>query len=360
MFKLFSKNKTKANTLVVEKIKHETSDSISLYFSNPENKIDYKPGQFLTLILNINGEKLRRSYSMSSSPVIDNHLCVTVKAIPGGKVSNYLKEKAAVGQEIEIAPPAGSFFIDTNQNNNRHIVLIGAGSGITPLISMAKAVLHHEKESKVSLIYGNRNEESIIFKEHINLLKNSNPERFEVVHVLSQPSATWHGKTGRLNRHTIIKLLEGLQLPENANYYLCGPAGMMEEALDALSISGVERDFIKKESFVTEETLKAHGTVIENQKVNFEMQEVTVIYDGAEYKFEVPPHKTILEAALDKNIDLPYSCQSGLCTACRGKCITGKVKLDEEDGLSKKELELGYVLTCVGHPLTNDVVIEIG
>jgi len=360
MFKLFSKNKIK--TLTIENIVHETSDTISLYFSQPaKEKINYKPGQFLTLIVPIGNEKLRRSYSMSSSPIIDNTICVTIKTIPNGKVSNYLKQQAKEGQEIEYVAPAGNFYIDVDEKKSRHVVLIGAGSGITPLLSIAKSVLSTETDSIVSLIYGNRNENSIIFKEKLIELQNKYKNRFNVEHVLSQPdNKDWKGKTGRLNRHTIIKILDQFPKMEESIYFLCGPIGMMEEALDALSISGVERDLIHKESFVTEDTATAHGLVVEKQNVNYEEQEVTVIYDGAEYKFKVPSSKTILEAALDNNIDLPYSCQSGLCTACRGKCVSGKVKLDEEDGLSNKEREMGYVLTCVGHPITSDVVIEIG
>jgi ring-1,2-phenylacetyl-CoA epoxidase subunit PaaE len=185
--------------------------------------------------------------------------------------------------------------------------------------------------------------------------------RFQVTHVLSQPTAGWTGSEGRLNQHTLTKLFDQMPASErqNANFYLCGPDGMMAEARSALALVGVSTERVFKESYVTAPV--PAGDVVEEPLTADDdgSPEVTVIYEGSEYKFAVAPHQTILEAALDLDIDLPYSCQAGMCTACMGRCTSGKVKLDEEDGLSESELKAGYVLTCVAHPVGRDVIIEI-
>lgn len=345
--------------LTVQQITKETPDTISIYFRQPaEGKIAYKPGQFLTLLVPVQGETVRRSYSMSSCPYTDEQLCVTVKKVAGGKVSNYLNNQLREGDVLEVAEPMGAFTANLQQIQ-RHVVLFGAGSGITPLMSIAKAVLRMEKESLVSLIYGNRNEDSIIFKAELAQLQTQYPDRLRILHVLSQPDAGWRGSAGRLNRTSALKLLEELpQLGENrTDYYLCGPSGMMDEVKAALHLLRVPADHVHHESFVTvaaaiEKAVEADDGVIKTR-------DVTIIYEGTEYKVTVKPEKTILEAGLAAKIDLPYSCQSGLCTACMSKCVSGKIKMDEEDGLSEKERQAGYVLICVGHPLTSDVVIEV-
>ncbi len=347
--------------LTVEKVVRETPDAISIHFSQPANqKITYKSGQFLTLLIPINGTTERRSYSMCSSPVTDDHLVVTVKRITGCKVSNYLNDQLKPGAMIEAMEPAGTFVLEPNPNAQRHIVLLGAGSGITPLMSIAKSVLQTETRSRISIVYGNRNEQSIIFKSELEALQQQFADKLTVIHVLSQPSAAWTGHRGRLNQSLALKIVENLPNAPDTEYFICGPDGMMEEMRHALRILQVPAEKIHSESFVSSSQAEVHGEVIE--KPGFTANNgytVTIMYEGAEYKVAVPANKTILEAALDNDIDLPYSCQSGMCTACMGKCVSGKVQLDEEDGLSETEIKQGYVLTCVGHPLTGDVVIEI-
>jgi ring-1,2-phenylacetyl-CoA epoxidase subunit PaaE len=345
--------------LKVTNIIKETPDTISVYLQQPnQSKIAYKPGQFLTLLLPIGGETVRRSYSMSSCPHTDKELCVTVKRVANGKVSNYLNDNLKVGQELEVMEPMGNFALDLRPVQ-RHIILIGAGSGITPLMSIAKAVLRMEPTSIVSLLYGNRSQETIIFKNALEEMQQQYSGRFRVIHILSQPSSGWTGLTGRLSRTVVIKLIN--ELPKldvyRTDYYVCGPVGMMEEIEQALDILYVPKEKIHKESFVT--AADTAPKPVEENNGTIKTQVVTLVYEGSEYKVKVEPHQSILDAGLDMDIDLPYSCQSGLCTACRGKCVSGKVVMDEEDGLSEQEMKEGYVLVCVGHPLTSDVVIEI-
>ncbi|UFH55468.1 ferredoxin--NADP reductase [Spirosoma sp. KNUC1025] len=349
--------------LKVKDVVRETSDAVTISFWHPINEeVRYQPGQFLTFLLNVNGQKIRRSYSMASSPHVDVSLSVSVKRVPGGIASNYLCDRIKSGDVLETLEPMGTFVPKLDPHSRRTIVLIGAGSGITPLFSIAKSALHVEPNSRIWLIYGNRNQESIIYKAHLDAMEQAyGRSRFQTTHVLSQPSYGWTGGEGRLNQHLLTRLLEQLPVAErqNANFYLCGPDGMMAEARSALSLVGVPSERVHKESF-------AHAPVTAGDVVEEPLTagdsgspEVTVLYEGSEYKFAVAPHQTILEAALDLDIDLPYSCQAGMCTACMGRCISGKVKLDEEDGLSESELKAGYVLTCVAHPVGTDVVIEI-
>ncbi|MFD2245684.1 ferredoxin--NADP reductase [Pontibacter ruber] len=353
--------------LKVVDITRETSDAITIHFEHPEKQtIPYKPGQFLTLILPIEGKEIRRSYSLSSSPN-DTRLSVTVKRVSGGVMSNYLLENVKVGDEIKVMEPLGNFCLECDAAKQRDVVLLGAGSGITPLMSILKTVLQQEPGSRVTLLYGNRNEDTVIFKEQLQQLQQANPDRLKVEYIYSQPNQACDHR-GRMNQSIVLKILERLKIAKSADalYYMCGPEGMMEEVRRALNVLHVPADRIFRESFVSNKLLEQqqeehHGDVLATDNDGeITTQTVTIIYEGAEYSVEVQPDQTILEAALDQDVDLPYSCQAGLCTACRGKCLSGKVHLDEREGLSDAELEEGYVLNCVGHPLTSDVVIEIG
>lgn len=377
-------------SLRVVDVTQETPDAITIHFEHPDKKIiASKPGQFLTLLVPVGGQIERRSYSLCSAPFEAPRLSVTVKRVPGGVVSNYLIDTCKPGMEMEVFEPMGTFHVLTGPDKEHNLVLIGAGSGITPLMAMIRAVLHEEPRSKVSLIYGNRNEDSIIFLDQLNQLQSQYPDRLRVQHVLSQPkngdpkrgafqtlSSLFRKKkapegqaepltryTGRLNRKMLIEILREMKLTDylDTEFYLCGPEGMMEEAREALKILKVSPERIHKESFVIpRQKDAAEGEVVAGTEEPDGDHVVTLIYEGTEYQVSVKKGQTILEAGLDQNIDLPYSCQAGLCTACRGKCLSGKVHLEEREGLSDAEIEEGYVLNCVGHPLTDDVVIEIG
>ncbi|GGG48738.1 ferredoxin--NADP reductase [Hymenobacter glacieicola] len=361
-------------TLTVVELTQETPDAVTIHFERPDRQaVACQPGQFLTLILPCGpgGKKERRAYSLSSTPAEAPRLAVTVKRVAGGLVSNYLLDTVRVGQQLEVMAPLGNFTLVPQPKSARSIVLVGAGSGITPLMSMLKAVLREEPQSHVLLVYGNRNEEAVIFANQLRQLEQQYASRFQVEYVYSQPKnpTSGHRHTGRLNRTMLLRILEQRhQFPAaQAEYFLCGPDGLMVEAQAALELLGVPASRIRRESFVAaadaSETAAAqpsgHGDVSTAPDDKPGSYTVTINYEGSEYQFPVAPSQTILEAALDQDIDLPYSCQAGLCTACRGKCLSGKVHLDEREGLSDAEIKQGYVLTCVGHPLTSDVVIEI-
>lgn len=348
--------------LTVKEIVQETKDAISIVFHHPsEGNIVYKSGQFLTLIVPVQGKEVRRAYSLCTSPFVDDDLAVTVKRVDNGLMSNWLPDNLKAGLKVKVMEPMGQFTTEYNKSNKRHIILFAGGSGITPMMSIIKSILTQEPDSICSLIYCNRDVDSIIFRNEFDKLQTTYEGRLHVIHILDNAPMNWQGYSGLLNHDMLTKLFE--RVPdwgiEKTTYLMCGPEGMMKNVDTLLEARHIPKDKIFKESFV-------QGTIDKDVKKEpvgadeLKSHVVTIRYDGQEYKVTVPPNKAILETALDQGIDLPYSCQSGLCTACRGKALSGKVKLDEEEGLSQSERAEGYVLTCVGHPLTDDVVIEIG
>jgi len=347
--------------LSVKNIVQETKDAITIVFEQPENKINYKSGQFLTLISSINGKDVRRAYSLCSSPFVDTDLAVTVKRVDQGLMSNWLPDNLKPGQKLKVMEPMGQFTTDFSKENKRHLVFFGGGSGITPMMSIIKSTLTQEPESVCSLIYCNRDIDSIIFKDEFTRLETKYEGRLHVIHILDNAPMNWQGYSGLLNKEMLVKLFE--RIPDwglsKTTYLMCGPEGMMKNVEALLTEHKIPEEKIFKESFVQGTIDKAEKKEAAPSTEN-KAHEVTIRYDGQEFKIMVEPSNTILATALDAGIDLPYSCQSGLCTACRGKALSGKVKLDEEEGLSQSERAEGYVLTCVGHPLTDDVVIEIG
>lgn len=347
-------------SLTIKQIIVETEDASTLIF---DTAFTYKPGQFITLIVMLDGNEHRRSYSLTSSPHTGELPAITVKKVNNGLFSSYLIDQVKVGDSVQAMMPAGTFTLDCNFNNTRDIVLIGAGSGISPLMGILKSVLHEESKSKVYLIYGSRNENSIILFYALEELKRKYSDRLQIVHSFSQPMHT-ASQEGRLNQSHILKFLESFAEIrfEHSHFFICGPQGMMHEAIKALDILKIPENKIHKESFFSanDPAGKLLAVNLEiNSKETAIARMVKVIYSGAEYEFEVPADKTILQAALDKNIDLPYSCQSGMCTACMGKCTSGTIKLNDPDGLSANELKNGFMLTCVAQPLSEGVVIEI-
>lgn len=351
---------TKYFHLTVKEVIEETADTKTFTFWHPIHQaISYKAGQFLTLMPVIDGQKVRRSYSMSSSPNKDASIAVTVKRVPNGLVSNHLCDTLKVGDAIEVMEPMGHFVIEPNPTKSRIVVLFGGGSGVTPLMSIAKSVLPVETHTQVYLVYGSRNEDSIIFKKQLDELEQQYSGRFKVVHILSQPSAAWTGYKNRINQASVEVLLKqdfAINIVQ-AEYYLCGPAGMMEEVTTSLKTANVSDAQIHQEHFTS--THGGAAIVEEDEDDSLKEQTVTIQYEGNDYTVVVKPHETILDAALRDDIDLPYSCQAGMCTACLGKCTSGKVMMDEEDGLTDNEIKQGYILTCVAHPKTAGVVIEI-
>lgn len=347
--------------LKVLRIVNETAEANTVVFEKPAGSdFNYLAGQYLTLKVDVNGESLRRAYSLCSSPVTDSELAVTVKRVDDGRVSNYIASNVKAGDTIEVFPPMGKFHVEVNAARAHHYVLIGAGSGITPLMSIIKTVLSAEPNSKLTLVYGNRNQASIIFSRELEGLSAQYADRFRVVHSLSQPTNGWTGLTGRLTRHALLAVGQDIinadALPKS--YWLCGPNEMMEEAQTALGFLGVQKSDIHRESFTAplpDPDKEKPAAPAEGKRGTYT---VKVILDDAEQEVVVDEKSTILEAVIGKGMDPPYACQMGVCCTCRAKLTSGQVEMEEDEGLSDAEIEDGFILTCQAHPLTADCVLE--
>ncbi|MCS6823568.1 MAG: ferredoxin--NADP reductase [Cytophagaceae bacterium] len=344
------------HSLKVKDIITETPEAKTIIFHNPDPLKPYESGQFLTLTITIDGQSYKRSYSLCSAYGIDQDWAVTVKKIPGGKVSSFLVDHLKAGDVIESTSPMGVFTYNAVPPSTP-VILIAGGSGITPLFSILKRALCESEQTPLLLIYANKDENSVIFKNKLNEYSILYKHRLQIIHCYSQPINSQYPHQGRLTKDKIIRLIKQsiIQNPSNALAYVCGPTGLMAEAIQALKELNLNIENIKKENFSS----AAASTQTQTQSAEQNGFTVTVLYKKNEYKIFVPPNKTILEAALDNSIDLPYSCQSGMCTACMGKCTSGSVHMHEPEGLSEKEIKQGYVLTCVGKPTTPDVIIDL-
>lgn len=349
-------------SLTIQDVVQETHDTVTLVFEPSASfPKDYKAGQFLTIRSIMNGQDVRRAYSLASSPSADKNMAISIKRVKDGEMSNWLADYARAGMSLEVMPPLGNFVFQPHPTQRRWFMLYAAGSGITPIFSILKTILTLEPQSFVSLLYGNRHENDIIYRDQLAQWVLRYPSRLKVLHTLTQPSESWFGQTGRITVELIHDTLESLKpiTPfEETHVYMCGPAGMMDEVTEVAANQGVKKSNIHRESFTSSLDEASKEAAIEEFKIT--NRSVTIHLDGDVFEVQVLPKTTILEAALEVGVDMPYSCQSGLCTACRGKCVSGKVHMDEREGLLDEEIEEGYILTCVGHPLTDDVVIEMG
>ena len=355
-FGLFKKKKVKTDdrylNLKVKEVVHIAKDAVNLVFEKPES-FDYQPGQFITIISEIAGKKIRRAYSLCTTPFEDENPAVTVKRVPEGAMSNFLNDKVSSGTELEVMEPMGIFTTEYSESNSRQALFFGGGSGITPLISMLRSILLKEPNSKVTLVYANRSEEYIIFKDLIEELKGKYSDRFNAIHILESGSSDYEG---RLTEDIIKEVTSKEKCDDKTEFYICGPQPMMDIAEKGLQAVGFKADNIRMESFEAGKT--SPKEIIDEDSSNG--ADVTILLDGQEHQVSVDKDEAILDAALANDLDMPYSCQSGLCTACRGKCLEGEISIEEAEGLSQDELDEGYVLTCIGKPLTDKVVVEIG
>ncbi|OWK71261.1 ferredoxin--NADP reductase [Pedobacter sp. AJM] len=340
-------------TLKVAEIRKETEDTVTLCFKQPGlKKIKYQAGQYLTLIFRINGRRYIRPYSFSSCPGVDSFLEVTVKRVENGLVSNHINDMVKVGDSIEVMPPMGDFVFDPNDHLT-DVYFWGVGSGITPLISIIKHILNSTEHITVHLNYGNRNHETTIFKDQIEALKNRYAERLITRHFHTKlviDEANPYLIQGRIDQEKALFILNGQMTPEHCAHYICGPAGLKESVKNAIQIKYGTLTNVFSEDF----------ELIKDPK-DFEdvhTQKISLTFEGTVHTLEVAKGKSILDAALNADIELPYSCQTGNCSTCKGKLVTGNAKMI---GLSKQrdDLEQNEFLLCCTHPLTDNVHIEI-
>ena len=342
-------------TLKVLELHTETIDTVTVVFKPPSlKKINYKAGQYLTLIFRINGRKYIRPYSFSSSPLVDSTLQVTIKRVVGGIVSNHIIDKLQIGDVVEVMEPMGDFTLENEFIlPTAHLVLWGAGSGITPLMSLAKYALHTNSVSHVTLVYGNRNIESVIFSDNITDLKNQYQSIFSSWYFYTQPVVSVNDPyviQGRIDPAKVLSVMQAEGDLNNTVHYICGPTGLKESVKTELNGLGISSKKLFSEDFEVVRNPEEFANIITR----------TVSINKGTHKtdVEVVKGKSILEAGLDALLDLSYSCQTGSCMVCKGTLLKGAIKTI---GLQSKPLELGEneCLLCCSFPLTDDIEVLI-
>ncbi|MCL7752140.1 ferredoxin--NADP reductase [Polaribacter sp. Z022] len=351
-------------TLKVLEVKKETKDAVSVAFDVSYELYDafnYKPGQFLTLQFNLKGQQVRRSYSLCSSPVLEEPLQIGVKRVKNGLVSNHINDNLKAGDVVEVLPPDGRFFADIKKENYKTYYLFAAGSGITPILSILKTVLLTEERSYVYIIFGNRNQESIMFQKELEELKQSFKDRLILIHTLSRPinawsdlwktSSSYNYKKGRIDSSMVKWFInEYPPYAQNAEYYICGPGSMISNTKRALKNIDVPDSRIFTESF--------GGTIKGSNIKGVVNAKLIAKINNTQIELTVPEGKTILRTLIDKGLNPPFSCEGGVCSTCVCKLKQGKVHMKNNLSLDESEVEKGYILSCQSIPLTQLVEVE--
>jgi len=332
--------------LRVQSIKWENADTATFFLQETSGrKIAYKAGQFITLVFRHHAEEIRRSYSLSSSPD-EELLSITVKRVSNGEISRFLLAHVRPGDEITAVEPAGRFTLK-GDDTDTDIFFFAAGSGIAPIFSQIKYLLNRPGTSRLTLIYSSINPASVIYQNALNELADQHPERLTIIYLLSSEG-------NRLNNLKVEQLVkQGLkQGIETARFYLCGPFAYMRMVRLTLLYMGMAVDRIHKENFVLE-TVPVTDTLI-----NFAPQNIRLFFCGEWHDLMVGENQSILQAALQNNIQLPYSCRGGVCSTCVARCTQGRVVMVKNDVLTDADQAEGLILTCTGHPVSNDVHIR--
>ena len=360
-----SQNKIMAvhfHKLKIKTIKKETPDCVSVSFDIPETlkeTFNFQQGQNITLKKKIGGEELRRSYSICTAP-FENELKVAIKKVVGGKFSTFANDILKPGDEIEVLPPTGRFTTPLANSNKKNYVAFAAGSGITPLLSIIKTTLQTEPKSNFTLVFGNRNRNSIIFFEELEALKNIYLQRFTFITILSREKTDTPINSGRINSQKLIALNKLINYSNTDEFFICGPEEMIFCVKEYLELHGVEKNKIHFELFTAPgQKHQATGNTIPENINNTLKSKITVKADGRSFEFDLGYNSaTILDAALQQGADLPFACKGGMCCTCKAKLLEGEVKMEVNWGLDQEEVEQGFILTCQSHPTTEKVVVD--
>lgn len=342
--------------LRVGELRSETTDSVSvrLDFIDDSDAQDFQfaPGQYLTLKAIVDGVEVRRSYSICSAPH-ESELRVGIKKVSNGVFSTYANEFLQVGDEIESLPPLGRFVLPDSMEEGAHVVAMVAGSGITPVLSQIKHMLQNEKGPQVTLFYVNKTAANVMFKEELQLLKDRYLNRFRLFHLLTQEPVDTELFSGRLDAERCGRICKSnlIDVQSITAAYLCGPQGMIEDCKSALMLAGMDESQIHFELFTTaSSTAKSNPTESSIEKSSENKMLVQVVLDGITTPLEINGNKTIMDAALDAGLDVPYSCLGGVCCTCRAKMVSGEVQMDVNYALEPDEVAAGFVLTCQSRP----------
>jgi len=347
--------------LIVKNIKIETQDCVSVSFDIPQElkkEFEFKQGQSLTLRNFIEGEDIRRSYSICTSP-LDNELRVAIKKVQGGLFSTFANLQLKTGDVVDVMPPSGNFYTELNPSNKKNYVAFAAGSGITPVISLRKTTLLTEPKSTFTLVFGNKNHSSIIFKEELEALKDKYIQRFSLYHILSRERMEAEINYGRINVDKCNQLTKLIDLDVADEFFICGPEEMIFGVRDFLEQKGIDKRKIHFELFTTPLRKATSYKPQAASESNKETSKITVTLDGRSFDFNLDyDSNNILDAALAQGVDLPYACKGGVCTTCKAKLVEGKIEMEVNYGLEPDEVEAGFILTCQSHPRSKKVVVD--
>ena len=347
--------------LRVKEVRRETPECVSLVLEVPgalAAQFQFTQGQYLNVRRLVEGGEVRRSYSICSAPA-DGELRIAVKEVPEGLFSGWANRALAAGGALEAMPPEGRFFVPLDARHAKHYVAFAAGSGITPVLSLARATLATEPGSRFTLVYGNRNPASVIFIEALEDLKDRYLARFSLYHVFSREAQGAALFNGRIDGAKVARFLDTLIAPQSIDEaFVCGPASMGDEVKAVLEARGVAAAHIHLERFAAPPA----GSVTRKPSQGSaaaKAANVTVIVDGLRYDLDLPEDgQSILDAALKAGADLPYACKAGVCCTCRAKLVEGEVRMDANYTLEDAEVRAGYRLTCQSHPITPRVVLD--
>jgi ring-1,2-phenylacetyl-CoA epoxidase subunit PaaE len=335
---------------VIPEAQHTISYVLETMSGQP---VQYEAGQFLTFLVDYHGQEIRRSYSLGSTPGIDPQVFITVKKKENGAVSRHILEHWSEGTIVNSLPPSGRFTLATDPANSRQVFFIAAGSGITPVFALLKKLLRDEPRSKAILLYQNHDENNIIYNGAIQQLKEHYTDRFTRIDLLSSPilqELPHHRLNNGLFEIIINKHYQ--QHHTNTLFYTCGPPSFMRMVQFTLRVMGIAEDQIRKENF-TVDTVPPPAFSIDTAP-----RTVRVKQGERYHEFTVSYPNTILQAALNQHIKLPYSCRGGRCSACTARCLSGTVKMNLNEVLTEKDIQNGLVLTCVGYAVT-DLLLEL-
>jgi len=357
------------HALTIAQVKHETPEAISVSFRIPEALralFQFKPGQHLGVRAQIDGEEQRRSYSICSGPG-EEDLRIAIKRIADGRFSHWARATLAAGATLEVMPPAGRFVLPPSSGEARQVVAFAAGAGITPILAMLKHALAREPATSFTLIYGNRNPESTLFRQELEDLKDRHLTRFTLLQVLTRNDETGGPVLeGRISADKVKLLGTSLFKPaEVAHFFLCGPGSMIKETRNALFALGVPRERVHHEFFApgggAYRAAAAPRPVVPNEGKPTESRQGTeaiAILDGVRHAFVVPPGSHVVDAALAQGIRVPYSCKGGMCCTCRAKVIEGEAHMTTNYSLEAWEIARGFILTCQAVPTSERLVVD--
>jgi ring-1,2-phenylacetyl-CoA epoxidase subunit PaaE len=352
---------SKFYSLAVSSVQQETRDAVVLSFAVPaalRARFQFVQGQHLTVRALINGEDVRRSYSICSA-VQDQALRIAIKRVPGGVFSSWANDVLKPGAVLEVMPPMGHFNTALDAANRKHYLGFAAGSGITPLLSIIKTTLHTEPHSQFTLFYGNRASSSVIFREELAEIKDQYLQRFNLAYIMSREQQDIDLFNGRITREKCAQLLQHwVRLEDIDQAFICGPEDMMLAVSETLQAQGMEKANIKVELFAA--SIPKHRHVVQERLLPGRSAcAVTVIADGGHRHFSMDKDKSsVLDAALQSGLEMRYSCKGGVCATCRAKVVEGKVEMDVNYALEDYEIARGFVLTCQSFPVTDTLVLD--